>query len=101
MNWTTPEAIAQQVRKRWDRGDILAARITGESIFPLELRLKRPGPREVANRFGEVQDWVRALSAASSPCPSVAWAMRIRAAGAAGSSPAASSADWSSEMTRA
>ena len=65
MSWTTPDAIAEQVLRRWNRGDILAAQITGDALFPLEIRLKRPGPRDVANRFGEVQDWTRALSAAS------------------------------------
>ena len=65
MSWTTSEAIAEQVLRRWNRGDILAAHITGDALFPFEIRLKRPGPRDVANRFGEVQDWARALSAAS------------------------------------
>jgi hypothetical protein len=32
--------------ERWNRGEILAARVTGETLFPLELRLKRPGPRD-------------------------------------------------------
>ena len=65
MSWTTPDAIAGQVLRRWNRGDILAAHITGEALFPLEIRLQRPGPRDVTNRFGDVQDWARALSAAS------------------------------------
>jgi hypothetical protein len=51
--------------ERWNRGEILAARVTGETLFPLELRLKRPGPRDVTERFGDVRDWARALSAAS------------------------------------
>ena len=62
MNWTTSESIAEQILKLWNRGDILAARITGEMLFPLELRVKRPTPGEVTSRFGEVQDWVHALS---------------------------------------
>lgn len=65
MSWTTADAIAEQVRKRWQRGDILAARVTGERLFPLELKLKRPSPREVADRFGDVLDWARALANAS------------------------------------
>lgn len=65
MSWTTADAIAEQVRKRWQRGDILAARVTGERLFPLEFKLKRPSPREVADRFGDVLDWARALANAS------------------------------------
>jgi hypothetical protein len=65
MSWTTPDALVEQVLKVWNRGDILRARLAGEALFPLDLKLKRPSPREVAERFGEVQDWARALAAAS------------------------------------
>ena len=65
MTWTTETSIAEQVLKRWNRGEILAARVTGETLFPMEIRLKRPSPREVADRFGEVQDWAQALATAS------------------------------------
>ena len=47
MTWTTPDALTEQVLKVWDRGDILRARLGGDTLFPLELRLKRPSPREV------------------------------------------------------
>jgi hypothetical protein len=63
MKWTTPDALTEQVLKLWNRGDILRARVTGNGLFPLELKLRRPGPRDVRERFGEVQDWARALSA--------------------------------------
>lgn len=65
MSWTTPEQITAEVEKRWQRGDILAARVTGELLFPLRLRLRRPSAREIVERFGDVGDWVRALNAAS------------------------------------
>lgn len=65
MSWTTPEQIAAEVEKRWRRGDILAARVTREPLFPLRVRLRRPSAREVVERFGEVGDWARALNAAS------------------------------------
>lgn len=65
MSWSTADALAEQVLKVWDRGDILRASLGGDALFPLELRLKQPSPREVAERFGEVQDWARALAAAS------------------------------------
>ena len=65
MSWTTPEQIAAEVEKRWRRGDILAARVTGEPLFPLRVRLRRPSAREVVERFGDVGDWARALNEAS------------------------------------
>jgi hypothetical protein len=65
MSWTTPEQITAEVEKRWQRGDILAARLTGEPLFPLRLRLRRPSAREIVERFGDVGDWARALNAAT------------------------------------
>ncbi len=49
------------LRKRWRRGDLLAARISGEPVFPLELPLKRPSAREIAEDFGAVMSWAGAL----------------------------------------
>ncbi|MDZ7768775.1 MAG: DUF3322 domain-containing protein [Woeseiaceae bacterium] len=63
--WTTAQGIVERLEKRWQGGEILAARLNGETIFPLELRLRRPGPREIAERFGEVGEWARELAAAS------------------------------------
>jgi hypothetical protein len=63
MSWTTPDQIAAEVEKRW--ADILAARVTGEPLFPLRVRLRRPSPREIVERFGDVGDWARALHAAA------------------------------------
>lgn len=63
MSWTTPEQITVEVEKRW--ADILAARVTGEPLFPLRLRLRRPSAREIVERFGDVGDWARALNAAT------------------------------------
>lgn len=65
MSWTTPEQITAEVERRWQRGDILAARLTGEPLFPLRVRLRRPSAREIVERFGDVGDWVRALKGAT------------------------------------
>ena len=59
--WTTAQEIEAQVEKIWERGDILRAALAKASLFPLEIRLKRPSPAEIAARFGDVQDWVRGL----------------------------------------
>ena len=78
MRWTTAASIAEQVLRRWNRGEILAARVTGETLFPLEVRLKGPSAREVADRFGEVQDWTRALARASSDSRGFGFALRLK-----------------------
>ena len=63
--WTTARAIVERLEKRWQSGEILAARLKGDTIFPMELRLRRPGPREIAEQFGEVSDWARDLAGSS------------------------------------
>jgi hypothetical protein len=59
--WTRPPDITAVLRKRWRRGDMLAAHVSGEPIFPLEIALKRPGAREVAEQFGAVKSWAESL----------------------------------------
>src|SRR5690625_4529251 len=63
--WTTSADLHARVRRLWDRGDLLSAAIRGESLFPLEISLKRPAAREIAERFGAVMDWAEALRADS------------------------------------
>ncbi|HEX7061934.1 MAG TPA: Wadjet anti-phage system protein JetD domain-containing protein [Woeseiaceae bacterium] len=63
--WTTAGAIVERLERRWQSGEILAARLSGEALFPMEIRLRRPAAREIVERFGEVGDWARELAAAS------------------------------------
>ncbi|WP_290651152.1 DUF3322 domain-containing protein [Aquisalimonas sp.] len=65
MDWTTPEDLRKQLQRLWDKGSWLSAHITGETLFPRPLRLRRPDSRAVAERFSEVRDWVRQLQAGS------------------------------------
>ncbi|MCG5501767.1 DUF3322 domain-containing protein [Ectothiorhodospira lacustris] len=65
MSWTTPAELRAQLQKRWDSGQILAATLTGEALFPLPLRLRRPGSRELAEDFAAVGHWARTLRASS------------------------------------
>jgi hypothetical protein len=60
--WTTPADIKAQLRRHWDRGRMLAARVRGESLFPLPLRLKRPDSRALVDRFDEVRRWIQGLA---------------------------------------
>ncbi len=64
-DWTSPEDIRAEVQRAWDRGRILAGRVTGESMFPWTLRTRRPGRRELSERFDDVRGWIRALVEAS------------------------------------
>ncbi|WP_260292475.1 DUF3322 domain-containing protein [Sedimenticola hydrogenitrophicus] len=59
--WTHPADVREQLRKLWDRGDLLRHLITGEPAFPLKLRFKGPTSAEIAERFDAVRDWITCL----------------------------------------
>jgi hypothetical protein len=53
------------VQKLWDRGELLASFVTGESLFPKRLALKGPTSSEMADRFEEARTWITELRAMS------------------------------------
>lgn len=61
MTWTTPEDLKARVRRRWERGELLAARVRGIALFPLRLRLAKPSPHELTERFDDVRQWIQTL----------------------------------------
>lgn len=61
MNWTSPADLRAQVQKLWERGDILASLVTGESLFPRRLPLKCPTSAEMSEHFDAVRAWISAL----------------------------------------
>ena len=63
MSWSRPAALRAQVQKLWDSGELLASRVTGESLFPRRLVLKTPTSADMTDRFDEVRDWVAELRA--------------------------------------
>lgn len=65
MGWTSPDDIAAQIERLWQRGHLLSARLDGSELYPLTLRLKRPGAHELGNRFDDVRAWIAALLAGS------------------------------------
>jgi hypothetical protein len=64
-HWTKPANLRSQVQKLWDRGELLASRITGEQLFPRRLTLKTPTSSEIANNFDEVRKWITEIQALS------------------------------------
>ncbi len=61
MTWTTPTDLRTQVQRLWDQGVLLRTQLTSEQAFPLPLRFKRPDSKALAERFGEVRQWIRLL----------------------------------------
>lgn len=67
-DWTSPEDLRGQVERLWYSGRLL----TDETLFPLELKLRRPGSRALSERFDEVRMWIRELE--SEPAFQIEWA---------------------------
>lgn len=72
MNWSRPDDLLAQVRKLWDRGEILASVVpTGQvppqtnPLFPRRLALRGPSSGEIAEQFGSVRTWVAEIRALS------------------------------------
>ena len=65
MSWTTALELRQQVRKLWDRGELLATLAGTDAAFPRRLILKCPGSAEIIERFEEVRQWAAGLRTVS------------------------------------
>jgi len=75
MAWTGPDELVAQVQRLWDQGRLLACavpvteaeRAAGDALlqFPLPLKLRRPSPRELGERFEGVRTWIEALETGS------------------------------------
>jgi len=65
--WSAPDDIVAAVRKLWDSGAVLAARLEGSAIFPHEVRLRQPSAAEMGERFDEVRGWIAALVSQARP----------------------------------
>ncbi len=61
--WTTPDAIAARVKRRWDDGSLLRAVAEGRPFQPIEIPIRGPKPSEIGDDIGAVRDWVARLDA--------------------------------------
>lgn len=62
--WATWAEVRGALRLRWERGDLLRARLAGVPQTPLELPVRGPTSRQVADRFADVGQWVDGWTAA-------------------------------------
>lgn len=65
--WTTPQQLAAQLQRRWDDGSMLAARLSGVSLFPLRWNLRQPTASQLGEHFEQVRAWIRQLEAGAKP----------------------------------
>jgi len=63
VNWTGPRELRSQLQRCWNRGDLLAEMVSGESIFPRRLTLKGPTSVQMSEHFDTVRAWIAELSA--------------------------------------
>ena len=63
MSWTGARELRAQLQRRWQRGELLAELVSGESSFPRRLTLKGPTSVEMAERFDDVRVWITELCA--------------------------------------
>ncbi len=56
--WTTPADVKARLRRRWDRGELLADGLQEGTLFPLRLPLTGPTAREITADFAAVRDWI-------------------------------------------
>lgn len=72
MTWSRPDDLQAQVRKLWDRGELLASVVpAGDSpsqenaLFPRRLVLRSPSSGDITDQFAAVRTWVAELRALS------------------------------------
>ena len=63
MNWTDSRDLRAQLKRCWDRGELLAGLVSGESTFPRRLTLKGPTSAQMAEHFDPVRTWIAELRA--------------------------------------
>ena len=61
LNWTQAGDIKRQLERRWRQGQILAARLQGQALFPLQLTLKKPDAKALTDHFDAVRLWTQSL----------------------------------------
>lgn len=59
--WTTPEDIANKVRRRWDDGTFLFAYASNAPFEPIDMPIRGPKPSEIGEDLGAVRDWIARL----------------------------------------
>jgi hypothetical protein len=57
-DWTTPADIKAMLRRRWQRGEVLASSLTQDPLFPLRLPIKGPRSAQISADFGAARDWI-------------------------------------------
>lgn len=63
MTWTGTADIKSQVRRLWDRGDLLRSLLSEEIAYPIKLTFKCPSSSQLGQGFEDVRAWIDELNA--------------------------------------
>jgi hypothetical protein len=63
--WTTPADLRKQVERLWRNGRLLSNCLSGDGLFPRKLTVKAPRAGEIAERYGDVREWIANLQSGS------------------------------------
>lgn len=66
VRWTTSIELLAKVQRAWERGGLLKSG-AGALVFPWEIVLKGPKPRELSEHYAEVQAWIAELNRHARP----------------------------------
>ncbi len=59
--WTSPADVVAALRRRWDRGELMAHVASGMPWVPIRVPVRGPTSRQISQDLGGVQSWVSAL----------------------------------------
>jgi hypothetical protein len=61
VNWTGPRELRAQLQRCWDRGELLAGLVSGESGFPRRMTIRGPTSAQMVDDFDQVRAWISEL----------------------------------------
>ena len=79
--WTTSADVRAKVQREWDNGQLLASSAEAPA-FPWRIPLSGPKPRDVTDRYGEVQAWIADVTGESRPNRAAGYDLGWRGLGA-------------------
>lgn len=59
--WTSPEAVKEQLRTKWQRGTYLRSRAEGVPWEPVRVRLKGPSAKDLLEHTTEALAWIEGM----------------------------------------
>lgn len=73
-----PEDIGERARRLWSSGRVLAARVTGEPMFPWVVPFAKPSAEDWLHRFAAMREWVERIARASKAVTGVGYELSLQ-----------------------